>query len=584
MSKPILPPEKSMFIPKYWLSDHSSIGKMFKVPGDDEIYFIALKSPLSERINSLFPENKRWGPKETMKKIDEMIDKSSISKWIFYAIELGNEVNPPNDEWDRLNIEHFYCPISRDYLRQEIDSFINLITSNNRKSYHNLFIVSCNDGHDRCGVAISMFLMRSYDLELSVAYNLFKQHREPGIYSKSAIKFLSMYKSKNDQETITNTKRDNEFEIQNIHDEDINLKIDRLPNFRHFGCDPVTRNRDIESYNSLFSRSASKDSFTHSPDYDSPKPIIEYLEFNQISSNTFDDNNQTLSLTPECLNEIQNKVYRCSFVPSGIFVYLLAIEPNYLIVNYGFNNYWSIPSHLKCKLPLICTAYAIETSSHIEFFITDLLQYQTETFEKMDLDDRIAMIYFDILPNLILSKRAHVTLRYRPMGRMTELVKLYEFLNSKDYKDRYNFQTDGLAFIQRKWAPGKFIYVPINIYAHLLFLMNATDIAILYARSDDNKTIIPVKYFKFTKKEKLGGLHEKVIKFNIVEPNNPNSKWKPIAICKNRSPDYFSYVKAMLKSAINEKNESELLKTIEDTVKKGIEEQKKTKNKPKPKK
>lgn len=573
MTNHILPNNKSMYIPKYWLSDHNPIGEKFKVPGDDEIYFIALKSPLSEALNNLLPQEKRWGPKEVMKKIQSKLGQESITNWIFTAIELSDKVEPPADEWDKLRVENHYRPISHDYLKSEIDSFINLIKPNSGTSYKNLYMVSCNNGHDRCGAAISRYLMQNYELKISQAYSLFKKNRWPGIYSKVATDFLSSYLKK-DEKPIYCAREKDEFIIQNKHDEisDLKLSVERTSDFKHYFCKSISSQTMISNCNDHLNNATLDESFIHFPESDSPNPILDFLEF---------DDTKELNLTPECLKTIQKHAYRCSFVPSGVFLYLMAFESNCLIINYGFNNYWSIDCHVKCKLPFICTAYAVEAPKYLEIYITDLLSYQNETLEKVDLDDRITTIYYDILPNISLSKRVDVRLRYRPMGRMTDLVKLYDFLKLEDTKYKYNFRPAGLAFMRRSWPPGRSIFVPLITEVHLLFLLNATDIAVLYARSDDNKTILPVKYFEIPKKEKFGELHDKVIKFSIQEPKNPLSYWKPISVCKNRLPDFISYVKAIDNSIITEKNATKVLKTLEDTVKKGLEEQKKQKNKQK---
>lgn len=569
MTKTDLPFDKSMFIPKYWLSEHNPIGEKFKVPGDDEIYFITLKSPLSDSVNNLLPEKKRWGPREVMKKISTMIDQLNIRDWIFTAIELSDQVDPPTSEWDSLRVEHHYCPISHDYIYQEIESFINLIKPNETQ-YKNLYIVSCNNGHDRCGAAISTYLMRNYDLEISQAYLLFKNNRWPGIYSKRAIDYLSMYKKK-DEKPFNNAQRKDEFQIQNKNDDisDSKLIVERLSDFKRYFLDRVTKPTQISNFNDFLNNYTSNDSFYHNHESDSPRPILEYLEFTKPSDN---ENSNQVTIDEKCLKEVRNHFYRCSFVPSGLFVYLLAFESNCLVLNYGFNSYYTIPCHIKCKLPFICTAYTVETSDYLEIYISDVLLFANESLEKVDLDDRLAILYYKILPDITLSKRAYARLKYRPMGRMTDLVKLYDFLNAKDAKHKYNFHTSGLAFIQHKWPPGKSIFVPLAREVNLLFIMNATDIAMLYARSDDNRKIIPVKYFEIPKKERFGGLHDKVIKFSITEPNSPKSYWKPLSICKSRLPDYYSYVKAIDNSIINEKNATEILKTLEETVKKGMGE------------
>lgn len=579
MSKNDLSCDKSMFIPKYWLSEHNPIGDKFKVPGDDEIYFIALKSPLSEALNNLLPKEKQWGPKEVMKKISNMIDQENIRDWIFTAIELSDQIDQPVNEWDNLRVDHHYCPISHNYLTNEVESFVNLIKPINDTQFKNLYIVSCNNGHDRCAVAISTYLMRNYDLEIFQAYTLFKKSRWPGIYSVRAADYFSMYKKK-DEKPINCAQRKDEFQIQNKSDEisDSNLTIERLSDFKRYFCERIDNSTMINNYNDFLNQKTSIYSFDLFPESDSPKPILEYLEFNDRSNSDDNEADQAVTMSPGFLKEIRKHAYRCSFVPSGLFIYLLAFEPNYIVINYGYNNFYNIPCHIKCKFPFLCTAYAVETSDYLEIYISDILSYQNETFEKVVLDDRITMIYYDILPNITISKRAYVKLKYRPMGRMTDLVKLYDFLNSKEAKFQYNFRTSGLSLIQQSWPPGKSIFVPIIPEVHLLFLMNATDVAVLYARSDDNKTIVPVKYFVIPKKERFGGLHDKVIKFSITEPNNPKSYWKPLTICKSRLPDYISYVKAIDNFAVNEKNTSEILKTLEETVKKGLEDQKKQKS------
>ena len=64
-------------------------------------------------------------------------------------------------------------------------------------SFKNLFLVSCGNGHDKCGVAISTFIMNYCDLSIVDAYKIFKKNRYPGVYSSKSAEFLRGYILKN---------------------------------------------------------------------------------------------------------------------------------------------------------------------------------------------------------------------------------------------------------------------------------------------------------------------------------------------------------------------------------------------------
>lgn len=560
-----LPYDDSMYIPRFWLSSHRSIGTKFKVPGEDQVYFVAMKSPLSAKVNSLFPEKYRWGVKEVMEKVREDIPKADLHKYIFVSIELSDKVQPPKSDWDELHIQNHYCPIMHNYTIESLNNFNTKIRPDLTTSYKYLYLVSCNNGHDRCGVAISMYLMQKYDMKIFDAYSLFKNSRWPGFYSQKAAAFLDKFRTKDEKKRISEAKRNDEFEIRNI-DEDSSrhskLKVQRLPKFSHFDGELMKSDVMITNFSEAINNFTPQETFIHSEN-NSPTPIIEYL----LTSAQPESEHIPNTINPnDCIDLVKNHAYRCSFVPYGDFVYILALDPSYLIVNYGHNKYWRIPGSIdKDAVPLIFTAYAVETSTRVDFYAIDLLEWKGAPYQTVELDKRHYILYNTILPKIHVSHLADIRFKFniRPLGRMTSLVKLSDYLLSSFCESKYHFSPRGICFLKRS-PPGKTIFVPLIAHVHLFFVMNATDIAVLYARSDDNKSLVPCYFFKFEHKDHFGGLDKKVVRFDVAASNK---RWEPVAICKHESPDFISFVKTMSSITIDRQATNEVLKVIENTIK-----------------
>ncbi|OHT11831.1 hypothetical protein TRFO_18630 [Tritrichomonas foetus] len=540
----------SDFIPRFWLSKHNSCGDLIKIPGDDEIYFIPMKSPLSKRLNQLFPKDKRWCVSEVMKTVGEKI-KSVGGNWLFSHIELCSEQDPvPKAEWEEEHITHYYCPITREYKTDHLSHFYSVIEPMG-KDYKTLYMVSCNNGHDRCGVAISMYLALKHDMFLSTAYyQHFKQRRWPGIYSNTAAEFLELQQKKDDPKKIKCAVRLDEFEIKN--DDGVSeskLKIQHQPGFTHFGCESIDISKKkvvADSYSDLLTRYVGE-GFERSKT-NTPKQRIEF--WNEETS----------------LEDIKKHAYRCTFTPYGSLIFVMAVEKDTLVFNYGMNKFWTTKATIECPVPFICTAFAVETSKNLEIYLSDLLCFADQSQEGVDLDVRITKIYFEILPKITKIK-ADIKLKYRPLGRMTDAKRLAEMHNNM--YSQYGFTMRGLSFLPRNSMPGRSLFLPLSYHVHLKFIMNATDIAVLYARSDDGSMLVPCKYFEF--KERYGGLHDRIIRFRV----NREKKWQAIAICKHELPDYISFVENTTKALKLQPKINEIVETIENVVREQAKKQEK---------
>ena len=539
-------------IPRFWLSGHSCSGDLIRVPGDDHLFFIPMKSPLPKGLNDMFPARKQWGVKEALQTAQRITEKNSIKSCAYFNIELFSKADPvPDDEWRENLVTHAYVGIPRTFTNDYLDEFCRTVDRYKATNCNSVIMVTCGNGHDRCGVAICYYLMKKCEMRLAKAYDIFKAARRPGIYSRQAVDFLNLIKRDKDAK-IREAEYLDEFELKK--DDRLSeapVKVEFQPSFAHFNCEKIENRELIIMINELLNKYANK-GFVHS-NQDSPHSIVNFW-----------DNNS--------LDLVKKHAFRCTFSPDGAKVFVIALQNDTLIINYGWNQFWTVKAKINCSIPFIATAYAVETRKKLVIYLSDLLYYNRESQDGVDLDERITIIYFDILPGITEIKQ-DLVFKYRPLGRITDVHKLYS-LKENASKD-YNFEMAGISFLQRKQPPGQELYFPLKLHVHLKFILNSNNIAILYARSDDGSKLVPFKYFSFKSSSHLSALDQKVIKFQISNEDD----WKPIAYCKNEFPDYISFAKSLQQSIPLLKDVDKILNSIEEVVKAQTKKQSTSKKK-----
>ncbi|KAH0793778.1 DSPc domain containing protein [Histomonas meleagridis] len=497
-------------VPTFWCDKKSPIGKPISILNKSGIVFVPAKTPLPEEINQLFPDSKRW---TVSRLLDNNIFKTeNILNSVIYAITLSNNEFIPNEEWSNRSIEHYLIPGWGGRLANT-SKFNEIVNSIIRRSNNVCIVVCCKDGINQTCLAICTYLIQECFMKAESAYNLFIEKRELKPYSKFVIDRLKRL------DPSFNVKPGIRPPINNDEISDLKIYLDYIPNLEKYGAHIVHNDNPLESRLLEFIHNSVGPGFSQTAYL--PNPICDFWD------------NSHLDL-------IEKHAFRCTFTPEGSFFYVVAFTNDTLYLIHDIHMIWKVSIDIATPLPLVCSGVCIHRSQTVGIMLTDVHQIGDQRFDDTDLDDRLTALWEGVLPKININNNASIDIKFlfRPVARMNNATRLLNEV--KHMYETNGFRCDGISFIQRTFPPGKSLFVPVFPSMKLYFALNAKNIAILYARTNDNARYVPFKYYEFN--ERYGALDRKVVRFKVK-----NGFLEPVVMYHKEHPDCIGYCEAMMK-------------------------------------
>ena len=507
-------------IPDFWISAPMS-GAPIQIPEKEDAFFVPLKTPLPEDYQTFLNSNQKW----TLDMMIEHLNKNIKSEKPKAFVHIETEItNSSLEFFEQQGIYRIALPIE-EYKQSTVDDFIgavsNILKDKSFAQFNTYLLISCFDATNKAGFLICSYLMRESRKGLKEAFSMFENSIKPGIFRKEEFEQLCLINGVNAKESSVEIPSVPAWAEPNpsigiMADAQIQLE---KPSFEYFNGEEMKNPDAIGALQQLVDRSINSNftKYTIFPTYANRRVWKDSM-----------------------YEEFDKSLYRITLVPRGTQVFMLSNNQKYVFLNYGNKKFWRFEAEIKCDLPFVATATIVQSSDKMKLYVTDLLLLGNHSFENDDIDVRMSALWYSLLPKINPLKNTDLRIFFRPVGRVTDAVRLYD--ECKDFIKKYGFFVDGLALLKHGDSPGKSIYIPHMQSLLLYFKMSTYDQAILYARSDTEDNLVPVKIINIKEHLRDGAFDGHVIRFAVRK----RGELDPIGICKSEYPDNYAFVRAIL--------------------------------------
>ncbi|KAH0786632.1 mRNA-capping enzyme-like [Histomonas meleagridis] len=500
------------------------MGKPIQVPRFPNFFLIPMKTPLPSNLQRSVPPKMQWTIQKAVMKASKYLNFPEICYYVSIDLTNGKDLTSLS-ECKLSNVVHWHIPIPNDYPGISLKTFCEKIYKNFvSPGYPHAIMISCNNGFNRTGFAISGFLMWSSNYSAKEATEIFAQARPPGIFSKEAIPQLNNYQGSTDESFLAT--------------------ISPLPDWVHMTN--FTKNRSKIALPTDYTPT-----FIHSggileKDHDKIKSLVNLLRSNLTK---YFKGNQVGGFKPTTNvwkkeykeNLISKFPFRCTYVPRGTPTFFLCNSTDCFYVTSDCLRFWKYDANIKCPLPIVCTSILSSVSFTDVLFLTDLLLIGDLSIKNYDLDIRLSKLWHEILSNITETKS--LQLRFRAVGRLLSADSIFEVVEKMFQYE--GFKCDGMSLISNAFPVGMQLFVPIHPSFKLKFLLNTPHDAFLYGRNEGATYLFPCFYFPIKETPELAELDKLTVRFEI---GLPNMNLIPIAICDDdENCDYVEYVNEVIR-------------------------------------
>ena len=504
-------------IPDFWISAPMS-GAPIQIPEKEDAFFVPLKTPLPDDSQTYLNSNQKWTFNMMLDHLNKNIKSDKPKAYVYIETE---RTNSSLEFFEQQGIYRIALPIE-EYKLSTVEDFIeavsNILKDNSFAQFNTYLLISCFDCTNRAGFLICSYLMKQSGKNFKDAFSTFANSIKPGIFLKEEfdqlcqINNVKAAESKDQLPPIPGWAKQNpSIGIM----ADVKVPLEKA-SFDYFNGEEMKNPDAIGALQQLVDKSLSQH-FTKSA-------VFPTYSNRRVWTNSL-------------YEEFDKSLYRISFVPRGTQVFMLSNNPKYIFLNYGYKKFWRFEAEIKCDLPFVATGSIVHSNEKLKLFVTDLLLLGTHSFENDDIDVRMSALWFNLLPKLNPLMNTDLRLYFRPVGRVTDAVKLFD--ECCEFNKKYGFFVDGLTLLKHGDSPGVCLYIPHRQSLLLYFKMKTYDQAILYARADNDDSLIPVRLFSIKEYLRDGALDGYVVRFAVRQ----RASLEPIGLCKSDYPDNYTFVK-----------------------------------------
>lgn len=554
-------------IPKRWLSSENH-GDLIQCESMPNLFFIPMKTPLTDFLSQFLNQPEPWTPTNALKQIKAMIPAGYNPNFLAINVSLSSQIIS-KAYWQALGVQYARCPIPKDYQKNYIDTFCDIINKElTRISNQTLVcLVYSGCGHNRVGFSITGYLSRNcQELNLEDAYRKVNAASPNCIYLQKPLDTLS---------TAFKTSAP-------IHGEP--PKGIRYPDDVH-QIQAVDLELPMEKYAGL-----KKVSKPRTPDSNLPRDEILGILADAFEDESILRDNAFPLFSPtiwnsESMDQLRSRTHYIAIEPRGLKSYVVINKENrvFLVVPIIPNNITSTYSEQTVRprndvyelraqskvtsLPAVASAYLIEEKKRTVIFTTDLLLLNNARTYGMTLQTRLSHLYHQFTTKLrpdsdyfnnmnnnnprnmneqnqnqMMNQNSlqnyQIHFVYRPVSRVTNFAKLIKDLNTKFF-----VKSDGISFIDDEAPPLTSLLLPIQPSVVFLFDYNGSNKSILYSLNDSQelsyddpiKREFPLEPFSVfvPKNSKYNGMDGRTNRFTF---DKEKRLWKPLSVGFNDPP------------------------------------------------
>ena len=503
--------------PVLWIAC-PNIGEPVPIHNLPNIFLVPMKVPLVPALQSGIAEEGQW---TIEKAVNETVRKLKRQRRYvqLVCVEFGSTGGSASaSEWAEHGVQWYSVPIGDDYPAASLAAFCDLISKLPSPGMMHAVMVCCRNGYNRAGFGIAGFLMWYHKLSAKIATEVFAGARPPGIFNAKAIERLNEFDQTGDRAHTAIGPSWSRFRQEVVSIAASGLQVEVGPYLTGSGGEKV------------MSEAVSK----------SLQETLWQAMCGKMRRPAHGEMTQSVCVwRQEKLEDLTKSVFMCSYVPRGTPVFMLVTEPKCIYVSYGRYRMWKFGAVHQVATPTVCLGMIVEVSGKFVLFLTDILEHGGTKIGKIDLEDRLAVIWYDVLGRI---EKCALKLRCRTMAKITALSKVWELVNQMQVKE--GFKCEGVTLVSQLYPVGASIFIPVRPSLKLRFVLNTNTIALLLGRSDDAGALEPFTTWPLST-DKLRGLNNHIVRFEVVF--TPEINLVPVSICDNEICDYNSYAHELMK-------------------------------------
>lgn len=469
-----LPLQRCKYIPKYWLKA-TKISKAIKFDELPNLTFYLSKLPTLTDFKEFLKDDDVMY--YTIDDIKAKISEDNLSKEKCFAINVCKSNNVIGEQlWSDAGFIYHECFIGKKYDEPEkIANFCNCIDDIVKLETNCVVVVFCGLGINRAGYAVSYYLSKHKNVEIKTALKKLADSFH-GIYSGSAISSLRKEFDVSLDPFPTPDFIQNE---EKYHKKDLEYKLEKSINFNNQSMfKPVDPHEPSDVLNLL--------------DGSLPKSMFagDSKEFLRWKSKFLD---------PGKIDDILDKEPKITFEPRGLKAFLVyrggdskrvyCVKLSRSVHALAQN---VIPDQGMKSFVLSCFVLNVD-KERIMFIVDDIFWYDGKVIgHNFDLQRRNEIIYFDIVSKLI--DTSFIKIRYRPLGKFSNIRKLDERIRNKGFF----FGCNGITAI---FDDNSRTVMPRDPLILLNFDYNGNDLAVLVASDRNSGNTKPVALYRVQEKE-----------------------------------------------------------------------------------
>ncbi|OHT09555.1 hypothetical protein TRFO_21512 [Tritrichomonas foetus] len=510
----VMPVSPSKSIPHRWLScpNHGHIIHLDSVPN---LYFIPMKSPLSDTIATSLRQTSSWTIRSAIAKAKSLVKNQEL-QLLAVNVSAKHEVVTQVD-WESQGALYGRVEIPSDYSSSAVDQFSQLIfekLENAEKEGKVLVsMVYCGCGLNRVGFIISAFLAKNGGLSLSEALKKCDESSPRLIYRQKPLDVLA---------DIFNTTP----QIHGPAPEWVKLgeKVGSI------GDIPLP----LEKFNAI--KKVSKKQASNDEKIDVLSLLADAVNDPSVNDGNFPIFNSTL-WNSQSFSLLRSKPHYITFEPRGVRVFIVVLNDSRTFIVDANCLVWELKVKARCQAPAVASAYLVEEKKRAVILTTDLFLLGQVNLTNYSLNDRLAFLAHSFTNKLKMEPQEQQYMLhfvFRPMTKLSNSSKLRKDIESLFVK------CDGLSFHEIDGEPMKALFLPIHPTLILQFEYNGNDKAILYARGE-NSQLDPVGIY-IAPSPKYNGFDGRTNRFQF---DHDKHEWVPVAVGHNDPPATSEEVKEL---------------------------------------
>ncbi|OHS97269.1 hypothetical protein TRFO_09546 [Tritrichomonas foetus] len=516
-------------VPHRWLSCPNH-GLPIHVETRPNLYFIPMKTPLTEHIANSLNQVSMWTPPSAISKAKQLV-KTTPCHFLAINVAQHHEVITEQD-WQAVGANYARCGVPKDYNSSSIDSFCKIINNELDKVKNETLVclVYCGCGLNRSGFCIAAYLTRHCNIILTNSLKMLDESSPRLIYLQKPLDVLS---STFQTSSLIHGAAPDWVKIDEKIGPigDIPLPLEKFNAIKKVSKKPASSEEKIEIL-SILADATSVMAENSGKLGRFEKTSFEGKEFEFPSYNSTLWNNKSFEL-------LRNKPFLMTFEPRGVRVFIIVNQESLVFLVDPHYNVWELKVRANCQVPAVACAYLVEEKKRCVLLTTDLYVLgKVNLCTTYSLTDRLAHLSHSFTSKLkfdSLDQQYLLSFVFRPMTKLVNASKLRKDLSNLFVK------CDGISFHEIEGNPLESIFLPINPSFILQFDYNGNDKAILYARGE-NSHLEPVGVY-IAKSPKYNGFDGRTNRF---EYDKDKHVWIPIAVGHNDPPSTTEEVQTLL--------------------------------------